>query len=146
MAVTLWESDPLVHVTYRLTLRYRPFPPRSVSAPVVAVRISAGHGALDTLALLDSGAEFSLFDGVHADALGLRLQDGQPMSFWGLAGGQVLAYIHDVKLEIENYRFHCPVAFSESHLGRNVIGRNFFDLVQVGFREHQGEIYLDPSP
>jgi hypothetical protein len=29
---------------------------------------------------------------------------------------------------------------------RNLLGRDFFDLVQVGFRENHSEFYVEPSP
>jgi hypothetical protein len=58
-----------------------------------------GAKTLETHAELDSGAEYSLFDGQLAVDIGLPLR-------------------------------------------RNILGRDFFDLLTVGFDEHHSEVYL----
>ncbi len=42
--------------------------------------------------------------------------------------------------------FELEIAFSTSEIQRNLLGRDFFDLVQVGIREHHLELLVTPAP
>jgi hypothetical protein len=84
---------------------------------------------------LDSGAEYSLFQGPLAIALGFTLFDGRPFEF-GLANRMSLdSRILPVVIKHgELGSFNLEARFSTGPLRRNILGRDFFDLLQVGFR------------
>ncbi|MCE7874415.1 hypothetical protein DYH09_29145 [bacterium CPR1] len=42
--------------------------------------------------------------------------------------------------------FQLEIGFSPMHLARNLLGRDFLDLIQIGFREHRLEFYVLPCP
>ena len=96
---------------------------------------------------LDTGAEYSLFDGELATGIGLRLMEGEDFAFSFTSGEPLIAKRHRVAVgHSELGRFELVVAFSTSRIRRNILGRDFLGLVQVGFRECQGELYLTPTP
>jgi hypothetical protein len=102
-----------------------------------------GAKTLEINAELDSGAEYSLFQGQWALAIGLDLFGGTPFAL-GLANGSSLdSRILPVVIthgELGRFNFHAR--FSTGPLRRNILGRDFFDLLQVGFDEHHSEVYL----
>jgi hypothetical protein len=95
---------------------------------------------------LDSGAEYSLFQGQWARAIGLDLFDGTPFEF-GLVNGALLdARILPVVISHRQLgRFDLRARFTTGPVRRNILGRDFFDLLQVGFDEHHTEVYLNVS-
>ncbi len=99
--------------------------------------------AIEILAELDSGAEYSLFQGSLATAIGLDLFGGERFAF-DLANGAALgARILPIMLShAELGRFGLHGRFSTGPLRMNILGRDFFDLLPVGFDEHHSEVYL----
>jgi len=93
---------------------------RPVKKPIVAVRVSAGTNYQDTLALVDSGADYSIFHAKFAEVLGLRLTGGQLKRFIGLDDKLYIGYLHPVAIRL----LHAPprwppiraeVLFRENH-------------------------------
>lgn len=108
---------------------------------------SDGSMRLDTSAELDSGAEYSLFDGAIAASVGLELSNGQPFSFRLMDGSPLDARILSVLLFHPDLgEFAIDLRFSLNPVQRNVLGRDFFSRVQVGFREYHLETYLASTP
>lgn len=135
----------MVTITYDYTFPYRILPPVWRHFPAIPVRLITNFGAVDTLAILDSGAERSLFDGAYSQSLGLMLPTGQRISLTGISG-TIYGRLHPVEVDIEGHRFTCEICFSEHPISRNLLGRDLFDHIQVGFREHYFELYLTPTP
>lgn len=96
------------------------------------------------MALVDTGAEFSLFSADLAEALGLSLLDGPARSLKSL-GGELTGYAHHVEIEIA-YGWSLgslEVLFAERNIPRNLIGRSdFLQHVILGVSEHTETIYL----
>jgi hypothetical protein len=98
---------------------------------------------LETNAELDSGAEYSFFDGQLAVDIGMDLFDGKHFVFELATGISLDARILPVVLShSELGRFSIQARFSTAPLRRNILGRDFFDLLPVGFDEHRSEVYL----
>ncbi len=118
--------------------------------PLLKLRLSnIGDPAavIDVEATLDCGAERSLFDGQIAAALGLDILDGPQITFETMAGSFFPGALHRVQLShLELGTFKLEVAFSTSEIRRNLLGRDFFDLAQIGFREHHLTFYITPTP
>lgn len=101
----------------------------------------------DVIAYLDSGAQRSLFDGTLAGLIGLNLMDGQRMPFASATGLSIEGVVHAICLSHpELGEFNLDVAFSTVPLRRNLLGRDFFNLVQIGFRERQQIFYVKAEP
>ena len=103
--------------------------------------------AVDVDAFLDSGTERTLIDGQVAAILGLELFEGPRLTFETTAGGLLPAVQHRVVLaHAELGSFEMLTAFSTAAIRRNLLGRDFFDQVQIGFRERHFEFYVSPTP
>ena len=138
----------MVTVEYQHRFNYRQY--RSRSSPVLQVRITRqdipGLG-IDTDAYLDSGAEASLFNGDLLAALEIDLINNNRKSYGSTFGGSVTGYLHNIQLTLPDVGdFSMEIGFSHGEIRRNLLGRDFFNLVQIGFRERQLEYYLNPRP
>lgn len=102
---------------------------------------------IDMDAHLDSGAELSLFNGDFLTALNITLINSKPKGYSPTVGPSVTGYMHNVRLTVPGVgNFDLEVGFSDVPIRRNLLGRDFFNLVQIGFREHQLQFFIDPTP
>jgi hypothetical protein len=103
--------------------------------------------AIEVDAYLDSGAGKSLFDGQIARAIGLDLNKGRPQSYSSTAGYSVNARLHQAIISHPDLGQHSlEVGFSDQEIRRNLLGRDFFALMQIGFREMLFTFYVTASP
>jgi len=108
-----------------------------------------GHSGkpVDIDAHVDSGAERSLFDGWIGASLGIDVLAGSRFAFETTMGSVLTATMHTVQLlHPELGTFELEVGFSSSHIRRNLLGRDFFNLVQIGFRERHSLFYVSARP
>jgi len=85
-----------------------------VVRPFAKITLKSSTGkSFDIVALVDSGADVSLFSRSVARILGIAVRRGKPKVFHGLGGGQVEAYIHRIDLELGGIRLKARVAFPE---------------------------------
>src|SRR5437899_10782407 len=76
-----------------------------------------------TTALLDSGANVSLFDGAVGRGLGIKIRGGRKIKPAGI-GGPITAYVHRITLKIGDEQFEVEIAFTERRrLPINLLGR-----------------------
>lgn len=102
---------------------------------------------LDVDAYLDSGAERTLLDGRLGRALGIDILDGPKTRYVGASGAGLSATLHPVLLAHADLgSFRVEVGFSWDEISRNLLGRDFFRLIQIGFRESQGLFFIRPAP
>jgi hypothetical protein len=88
-----------------------------------------------------------LFNGGLLAALEVELMNGNPKYYGTTFGDTVSAYLHTVRLTVPSAGdFDLQIGFSNGDIRRNLLGRDFFNLVQVGFRERQMEYFLTPTP
>ncbi len=92
----------MIQITYAHTFGYRFVLGSRTSGkmPVLPVILKNGIQSYSCVALVDTGAMFSLFDGQIAGALGLELTQGRLHRLSSL-GGSVTAYAHTIDLEID---------------------------------------------
>lgn len=127
-----------------------PYDDRGERCPVLQVQlINPGElsRAVEVDAYVDSGAGKSLFDGRLAPAIGLELMDGRPQVYSPTSGPGLRARLHQVFISHPDLGgFTLEVGFSEVGIWRNLLGRDFFALIQIGFRERHSTFYVSPSP
>lgn len=121
--------------------------------PIVQIRISNPENpalSLDVDGYLDSGATASLFPGWMAQALGFELLAGPLRRYVSAGGPEFEARVHRVQIaeinETDAPPFQLAVGFGTGNVHRNILGRDFFNQVQIGFRERQLLFLLTPSP
>jgi hypothetical protein len=138
----------VVRVDYLYEFAYREF--STAHFPVLQVEIflpGYPENKIDVDAYLDSGSQRSLFNGLLIGALGGELINNRIQPYSSTIGDSVQGYLHGVELSVPGVgNFNLEVGFSDRHINRNLLGRDFFNLVQIGFREHQLKYYLTPSP
>jgi len=128
--------------------QYRPVPGLDLGLlfPALPVGLIGPSGADDLLAVIDTGARYSLFDGRRAKSIGLDLMAGKSVQLTALSG-TLPARLHAVTLEILGSRFECEVAFSEWEIRRELLGRHdLFSRARFGFREGISLGYFHPQP
>jgi predicted aspartyl protease len=114
--------------------------------PAMDVTVKGPTGQDDLLTIIDTGAKYCLFNGLRAAGIGLDLTAGRREILKGLAG-YLVAWIHEVDLEILGTQFTCEVAFSEQHISRELLGRHtLFRKLRFGFREGISICYFHPEP
>jgi hypothetical protein len=97
-----------------------------------------------TDALVDSGANISVFRQEICEYFDLEIESGEEILLQGL-GGRVIGYIHEVRMSVEQLSFACKVVFSkELTVGMNILGRqDFFEMFKVTFDERNNEVILE---
>ncbi len=118
--------------------------------PALQIRIATPGNpeqALDIDAYIDSGAERSLLDGSIGRALGLDLFAGRQIPYVSTIGVRMEGWLHRVRLSHPDLGyFELEVGFSTGTIRRNLLGRDFFNLIQIGFRERHLAFYVTPTP
>ena len=103
--------------------------------------------AVDTQAYLDSGAERSLFSGWIGVAIGIDVLSGRQLSYETTVGSHLTATVHPIRLSHpELGEFDLEAGFSSVEIKRNLLGRDFFNLIQIGFRERHLRFFITPTP
>ena len=138
----------MVTVNYVHEFNYRDF--REGRSPVLQLQVShADHSEnkIDVDAYLDSGSERSLFNGFLITSLGIMLINDKIRRYTPTAGNSIEAYFHYVQLSLPGVGdFNLEIGFSSSTIMRNLLGRDFFNFAQIGFRENHLKYYLTPTP
>ena len=132
-------------ISFEQEFQYREIPGLGM-LPAIVVGLIGPSGQDDFPAIIDTGATYSLFNGIRARAIGLELSEGRSEYLTGLSG-QLPARIHRVTLELLGHRFVCEVAFSEQAIRRELLGRNdLFEHIRLGFLEGSSLGYFHPTP
>jgi hypothetical protein len=118
--------------------------------PILQIEISSAQAPgrrIELEAYLDSGAQSSLFDGTLCRVLGIDLFAGRHRSYGSNAGAPITGFLHPVNLQHAVLgQLQLEVGFSTVTLRRNLLGRDFFNLVQIGFRERQQLFFVTAHP
>lgn len=118
--------------------------------PGLVLRISLPHHPEQTLdidAYFDSGTQRSLLDGQLGRAMGLDLLSGRPIRYTSVTGSGIDARLHRIQLSHPDLgNFELEIGFSIGQISRNLLGRDFFNLIQIGFREQHLTFYVTPNP
>ncbi|MBA7669674.1 hypothetical protein ES703_77806 [subsurface metagenome] len=114
--------------------------------PIIPVTLIKENVEIDTDALIDSGANISVFREEIAECLEIVIEEGEETLLQGL-GGRIVGYIHELKVGVDNEEFFCNVVFSkELTVGLNILGREgFFEYFQVIFNESAKEVVLEKT-
>jgi len=109
--------------------------------PMVPIMVG---NLFQTYAIIDSGAEISLFRPEIGKALGIQIEKGERMELTGI-GGRIVIYKHIIPIAIADWKIKCRVAFSHEFAASvNILGRNnFFHFFMVKFDELKKMTYLE---
>jgi hypothetical protein len=115
--------------------------------PVIPITLHRDKEVSPTEALIDSGANASVFHRDYAVDLGIEnLESGERMEFYGIKGTPLIGYAHEVSLEVDGKHFGTSkIAFSDelSPESFNILGqREFFALFSIMFSYSKLEVEL----
>jgi hypothetical protein len=111
--------------------------------PVIPLVLKYGHKKIDTDALIDSGATFSVFQPAIADYLGIKIDSGKKLVLGGV-GGRIKGYLHKLEINVSDKMFTCPIVFSREYLvSFNLLGRkDVFNKFKITFDERKKIVEL----
>ena len=114
-----------------------------ISRPIIPVRLSCNSLDIDVYALIDSGADCSVFDAEIAEQLGLDLESGRKQELYGASGAPIEVYYHTVKLQPVGAKAfaEAEVRFSRDTKMWALLGQaDFFQHYQIKFERYKGQI------
>lgn len=118
----------------------------SVLRPIIPLGIFHSNNALKYAALIDSGADFNIFDAELGEYLGLNIKSGLKETFGGIQErGGAEAFFHEITLNIGGWDYKTIVGFSYAiaRHGYGILGqKGFFDIFVVKFDLLKEEIEL----
>ncbi len=118
----------------------------SILKPVIPVAVSFQGKDWRYAALIDSGADFSIFHAEIGEGLGIDIRSGMQIPFGGIQeGGGAHAFLHPVTLNIGGWKYETIIGFSYdiAKWGHGILGqKGFFDLFLVKFDFRKEEIEL----
>lgn len=109
--------------------------------PLIKVALIGPKEKIKMLALLDSGADYSLFSLEIAERLGIKKERGKKISLQGVIGEQFPGYLHKVPVQVDDVTFNCRIVFSK--VKTQLLGRdNFFLPFLITFNEKYQKVSL----
>ena len=97
---------------------------RGRASPLVTTKLSVKDKSVTTLAYVDTGATYSVYNNDFCDRLGLDLLKGERFNITVGDGGIIPVYLHKIKVEIEDLKFQAKIGFSDGlGTGINILGR-----------------------
>jgi len=116
-----------------------------VLRPVIPIGVKYKNHSIQYEVLVDSGADFCIFDAQVGEELGIDIKSGEKSVVSGITGIKEFYYIHTVALTVGGWDYDVKVGFlpNIAHLGYGVVGqRGFFDIFTVKFDLAKEEIEL----
>ena len=136
-----------VTVRYAKSESYSALASGMPSRPYIAVRLQSGGRHVDTMGLVDSGADTTIFHEDFATPLGLVLDPSLARPVSGIGGGAP-AWFFDLYLSAAGKRFRAEIGFSQGVPREfGLLGRaDFFMAFNVGFSQRTSQFLLHPLP
>ena len=129
----------------KFAVQSRPAGPASiVSRPVIPVHLQCGVRRVACEALVDSGADYSIFHAQIGEAMGMEVRRGRRVLFAGVAGITQEGFRHSVKLEVGRWRFPCDMVFAyELKIPYGILGQaELFQWCVIVFDREAGWVEL----
>jgi hypothetical protein len=110
---------------------------------MVPVRVLHGKNSVQFDALVDSGAEHSIFSLEIAKEVGLSLRKARHVIAVGAGGHEIDGFLTTIELQLVRHRWTAPTIFSDAGQRRAILGQiGFFAFFAVTFRYAQGEMEI----
>jgi len=127
------------------------FPPdntvRWIKRPVVQIEVFGPAGKRTFEALIDSGADVSLFNIQVAELLGFDLSRAKARNFVGISGGVEAFTLEEVGIQVEGIdsSIVIPVSFVRSPSVSLLLGQEgFFDAFRIKFEKDHDTFEITP--
>ncbi|MDA2921647.1 retropepsin-like domain-containing protein [Patescibacteria group bacterium AH-259-L07] len=113
--------------------------------PVIPIKVIYNNISVPYEILVDSGADFCVFDAEIADILEIDVEKGKKGEVAGVTGANEPIYFHDLEIEVGSWRFKVKAAFLRKigKFGYGIVGqKGFFDIFVVKFDLLKEEVDL----
>ena len=117
------------------------------SRPIIPVRLLRGEVHQDVYALVDSGADKTLFDASLADLLGLDLDAAKRERFVGISGTPIEVAVATIEVQVRGSddRFELEAGFTTAQGVSALLGQaGFFERHKVTFERAKERLTLKP--
>jgi hypothetical protein len=113
---------------------------------VVDVELIGPAKSISTIALVDSGADYCLFNIAYAKAIGIDLEKCQKGRTIGIEGQGKEICMTDLEIQVKNLsKVTIPVGFIDSNSVIGLIGQTgFFDLHKIKFERDHNTFEINP--
>ena len=118
---------------------------KKVFRPVIPVILIYSQRIVGYEALIDSGADYNIFDAGISDTLGIKLTTGRKRHIAGIGGQKIKGYEHKVTLRVGDRQYHSKIIFSKQIPAHSfgVLGnQGFFNHFKVNFNFREKIIIL----
>ena len=120
-----------------------------VLRPVVPIKLKNKNQEIGYDVLVDSGADFCIFDAEMGEAVGIDIKKGKPREVFGVGGKASLYYLHKVVIEIGGWGYEIEAGFMSNVSGHvmryGLVGqKGFFENFIVKFDLKKEEIEIKP--
>ncbi|MFA6256844.1 MAG: retropepsin-like aspartic protease [Candidatus Paceibacterota bacterium] len=114
--------------------------------PAVDVELFGPSQKISTFALIDSGADYCLFNIEYAQAIGVDLKKCKKAATMGVEGGSKEIYLTEIDIQVKNLeKIKVPVAFIDSKSVNGLLGQiGFFDLNRIKFERDHDVFEINP--
>lgn len=116
---------------------------KKILRPIIPIFLVSKTTIVGYEALIDSGADYNIFDAAIADILNIKLTSGKKRQIIGLGGQKIKGYEHSVILKLSNHSYNTFVVFSKEIPPNSwgVLGnQGFFDHFKISFFYRKGII------
>ncbi len=111
--------------------------------PVILITLEYQGQKRNYRALIDSGADFTIFHSLIGELLGIDIESGKEAYFGGVGGSGMRAYFHTITAQVgeHSYRLYCGFSQDIPADGYGILGQvGFFDQFKVTLDHQQEEI------
>jgi predicted aspartyl protease len=110
----------------------------------VTLTVRSSEKSYNFRAVVDTGADYCVFQPDIAEVLGIELAAGSEISIGNAAGSTFKAYGHEVELEYCGIRFSTMVYFADvPQFRRNLLGRvGWLDQFRIAIVHHDSSLYV----
>jgi hypothetical protein len=118
-----------------------------ISRPVIPVRLSYKDKYLDVYALIDSGADASIFHSSIAKELDIDIVSGRKEKFFGISGEGIDVYFHKVQIQIigSSESIGIEAGFTDSKGVGAILGQaGFFENYHIKFERDKERVEITP--
>lgn len=119
----------------------------SILRPVIPIKLKNKGLEIGYEVLVDSGADFCIFDAEIGEAVGIDIKKGKMQEVFGVGGKASIYYLHKVSIEVGGWSYDIEAGFMQNVAGNvmhyGLVGqKGFFDIFVVKFDLLKEEVEL----
>lgn len=123
--------------------RYGP----TILRPVIEIKLKSNFKSLRYEVLIDSGADFCIFNSEVGEVLGIDIKKGKMREVFGVGGKSSICYFHKIDIEVGGWSYEIEAGFMPDVAGKTIqyglVGqKGFFENFIVKFDLKKEEIEL----